>query len=132
MLSTYARFLLSFDPYLYHIDSMASRLFLNLRSAAYDTPGNVHTQSTAVVLGGNRQDRLREGISGQSPRPTHLDTTGMHIYTPRRVEWDTFGEPKQVFGQDTLGKEDVGHLDEGDIELQLRGGRLASMPHWTL
>jgi hypothetical protein len=111
---------------------MTSRLFLNLRSAAYDTPGNVHTQSTGIVLGVNRQDRLREGISGQSPRPAHLDTTGMQIFTPHIVECGILGEPKQEFGQDTLGTEDVGHIGEADIELQRRGSRLARMPHGSL
>jgi hypothetical protein len=129
MISTYAYFLLSFDPYLYHIDSMTSRLFLNLRSVAYDTLSNVQTQSTAVVLGGYRQDTVREGVSGQTSRPAHLDTPIMQFSTPHSVERSQFGEPKQVFSQDALGKEDVGHLGGGDIELQLQGGRLAGMPH---
>jgi hypothetical protein len=107
---------------------MTSRLFLNLRSAAYDAPRNVRTQST-TFFSSSRQDKLREGSSGQTPRAVQLDTTSMQIYTQHSVEWSLSGGPKQVFGQDALGTEDVGHLGGGDIELQLRGGIMASMPH---
>jgi hypothetical protein len=130
MISTYDYFLFSFDPCLYHIDSLTSRLFLNLRSAAYDTPGNVQTQLNTLILSGNRQDRLREGISGQAPRPAHPDSTSLQIFTPHSIEWTSVGGPKQLFGQDVLGTKDVERPGGGDVELQPRG-RLTSMPHGT-
>ena len=105
------------------IDRLTSKLFLNLRSAAYKGPGSVQDHLTAAFPPGNRQDKPQELFQNTGRRNTKLDTilsaTPPGVERPG-VERSTYTEFEQMFSRYAPETQLIHDHRGVDMELQTR------------
>ena len=78
---------------------LTSRLFLNLRSAAYNGPNYIHNQSTAAFPSRDRRDKPRESVQIIGRREIKsINLTTTQFATPSSIERSTYDEFDQRFG----------------------------------
>jgi len=115
------------------IDRLTSKLFLNLRSAAYKGPGSVQDHLTAAFPPGNRQDKPQELFQNTGRRNTKLDTilsaTPPGVERPGverpgverpGVERSTYTEFEQMFSRYAPETQLIHDHRGVDMELQTR------------